>query len=540
MIVKIIGLFLSFVIVAWGQPALFSFLAPLSAICGFALFWICCPEKKSFLSATIWFAAVQLVQLSWFVSLEFQGIYILFAYVGLSIFMGLQFGLLTLIVPKKSIKPLQILSIAACWTLFEWARLYCLSGFAFNPIGLTLSSFLLSRQTASIFGVLGLSFLVIVTNLLLYNLFFSRKKWPLVLSVVFFPYCFGLIHLYLHKPLVPAHVRVALVQTGLLPSEKIPLSTHKGDFMTPMEQWRHLIRMLRMAVVQGTVDLIVFPEAALPFVFEKPLFSYDFIHRVLCKELGSEVSAHFPPLEAPYAQGSLVTHAFIAQTLANYFHAELISGFDHHDTVADQFFNAAFHFSPHTEPLTRYDKRVLVPGEYLPFSFCRPLFSCYGISDFFTPGHKAVLMGRSIPLSVSICYEEMFSHVMREGRLLGAELFVNVTNDNWYPETTLARQHFEHARLRSVENGIPLIRAANSGVTAVVDSFGRTTAYLEEKQGVLVAECSRHTYWTPYSFWGNWGILFLCCGSLLLFVAKTVYDMVIHHSDSLHVGVDNC
>ncbi len=127
-----------------------------------------------------------------------------------------------------------------------------------------------------------------------------------------------------------------------------------------------------------------------------------------------------------------------------------------------------------------------------------------------------------VPLSASICYEETFSHHMRQSRQKGASMFVNLTNDNWYPNSKLPQQHFDHARLRAVENGVPMVRACNTGVTAAIDSLGRIIGQITEetRAGVLVAKVPLYHYSTLYSFWGDWGIVSLSAAfsfNLLLF-----------------------
>ena len=120
-------------------------------------------------------------------------------------------------------------------------------------------------------------------------------------------------------------------------------------------------------------------------------------------------------------------------------------------------------------------------------------------------------------MSFSICYDETFPQKVREGRKLGAKLLVNVTNDGWYPFSRLPSQHFEHAKFRAIENGAPLIRACNTGVSASVDSLGRTVACLKEKNSknllyakALFSEVETYTYSTLYTFWGDWGMVSLC------------------------------
>ena len=163
-------------------------------------------------------------------------------------------------------------------------------------------------------------------------------------------------------------------------------------------------------------------------------------------------------------------------------------------------------------------------AEYIPFAFCRQLAAKYGIGGSFTPGTQAkVWQGRKCPFGVCICYEETFGDMMRDNRLLGADFLLNVTSDVWYPNSSLPQQHLDHARLRTVENGMALVRACNTGVTCVVDSLGRNVAVLGEKadQPEWVAEALKvevplYTYSTLYTQWGDKLIVWLCVALVLL------------------------
>ena len=222
--------------------------------------------------------------------------------------------------------------------------------------------------------------------------------------------------------------------------------------------------------------------------------------------------------------------------IANFFHAEVVAGLDSQDFESEtdiRNYNAALHFIPEAIKIqNRYEKRVLLPlAEYLPFDFLRPLVKHYGIIDFFTHGKEAKVFHGKIPFSISICYEETFSDLIREGRLKGSELFVNVTNDSWYPDSKLPIQHFTHGRLRAVENGVPLVRSCNSGLTAAVDCFGRiVSAYgnisdrsFEWLSGSLSIPINKDKFKTLYTFWGDSGIIGLSLMSLFIFFRLKKY-----------------
>jgi apolipoprotein N-acyltransferase len=136
--------------------------------------------------------------------------------------------------------------------------------------------------------------------------------------------------------------------------------------------------------------------------------------------------------------------------------------------------------SPRGDLVLRYHKIQLVPfGEYVPL---QPLITLGGrvaakvieqVADF-TPGTEPVV-GEALGhrLGVFICYEAVFPHLVRRFAASGAELLVNITNDAWYGRTSAPHQHLAMTAFRAVENGRYLVRAANTGITAVVDPRGR-------------------------------------------------------------------
>lgn len=203
----------------------------------------------------------------------------------------------------------------------------------------------------------------------------------------------------------------------------------------------------------------------------------------------------------------------------------MVIGLDH-EAANGKFYSSAFSFLPGNRQPARYDKHILLPlVEYLPFELLRPLSSHYGVGDFYTPGKKESIFPGKVPLATSICYEETFGSRVRAGRKKGAELLLNLTNDGWFPFSRLPSQHYEHARLRAVENGASLLRACNTGVTAVIDRFGNEVARLEETgedgkpyTGVLYTNICTDVHETPYLFWGDAAIVTICFLFLGLFL----------------------
>jgi apolipoprotein N-acyltransferase len=537
---KVLLILFSFLVVAYGQPAWSSWIGVLSAALGYALFWVAVdalPNSLRVKASFLWFTLVQFVQLSWMATPDFQGYYIIGVYLGLSAWLGLQFAIFTwLLYRSKQLDWTTLLGLAGLWTLFEWSRFLIFCGFAFNLVGLSLSCSSYSLQLASVFGVFGMSFWVVFTNLSALKAIRSKEKKNIVLWLVIavLPYISGFFHLQYQKYEIRGQKKLAttsilLVQTALLPSQKYPIKRHFFEFIPPLDQWDRIVTYIKEAPNRHP-DLVVLPEACVPFGFDLCLYPFEQVKQKLIDQWGEDIVDCFPTFGWPYAKirddlskGKVyVSNAFLLQTLSSFLRSYVIAGLDFHDESVNENFNSAFFFSPHTEKVARYDKRILLPlSEYLPFSSLKFFTEFYGINEFFTPGEEPKLFAGSFLIAPSICYEELFPHLMREAHQKGAQAFVNLSNDAWYPHSMLPLQHFTHGLIRSVENGIPLIRACNTGITAIVDGngavlsqFGRRKKESQEMAGTLYFELPLHQFKTLFSVWGNGAVV---CVSLFCF-----------------------
>lgn len=544
---------LSFVIVAFGQPAWSWELSILSASFGFALFWsiiIHLPTAKRFWMATLWFFAIQMVQLSWMVSHPYGYIYAV--YTLLSFALGVQFGILGILFdPEKINRFSRICLIASVWTIMEWARLLLMSGFSFNPVGLSLASTTISLQTASLAGVFGLSFIVMFTNLLALRAWLSGFSFALTamwIAAALFPYLYGGAHFLYHSKqmeLQSDSFETLLVQTAFPAEEALQLKNHDEWLQYVLKEWDQILQITKSHKTDLPLDLVALPEAVVPFGTYTFMYPYEDIKKLFLSAYGEEGLQLLPPLELPWAfpfeSKWYVNNAFMAQAVANYFDAPVIAGLEDAEDVDGAghraYYAAAIYFQPQQKeaaqppsPL-RYAKRVLLPmGEYIPFSFCKSLAAQYGVSGSFSPGNKTqVWHCKNTPVGISICYEETFGNMMRENAQMGAKVLLNITSDIWYPHSRLVRQHLEHARLRTVENGIPLIRSCNTGITCAVDALGRDIALLGENDSQrqslsasLRVKVPLYTYSTPYTYFGDKAIILFCFILVLTSRTRTI------------------
>ena len=540
---------LAFFLVAFGQPAWFPWNGLIAAIIGYALFFRVLVDidskKYRFWLGFSWFFCVQLVQMSWFLAHPF--LYIYGVYFFITTWLGAQFGCIALLIrsdvfrsPSLGRAVWQSLLIASVWTVFEWSRLFLLSGLSWNPVGLALTSSIYALQMASLWGVFGLSFWVMFVNgLALYAwLNFKKKFTPIIIWGVAaaIPYLYGMVQLEFHKGNTPSkYLTAMLVQTAFPPEEMEDRPKGKGIVRSVIDEWRQIIEIMK-SHRDEKVDLIVLPEFVVPFGTFSFIYPLDEVIAVFQEALPLQDLKFLPSPDYPFVAMQNTFHgpalfannAYWVQALSNYFQSDIIVGLEDAEEVSEgvieyyssaQFTHPQNTHSPETLFAKRYAKQVLVPmGEYIPFSFCKKLAKRYGICGSFTHGKEAVIMNcRGVPFSPSICYEETFGHLMTEGRQKGADLFVNLTSDVWYPNSKLPRQHLDHARLRTVENGVPLIRSCNTGITVALDSFGRSIAILggecpekvEWEPNALVVDVPIYSYQTFYSQFGDKIVIFI-------------------------------
>jgi apolipoprotein N-acyltransferase len=236
-----------------------------------------------------------------------------------------------------------------------------------------------------------------------------------------------------------------------------------------------MARYSRLTADAWGARLIVWPEAALPVLANQ---IPDYLRRL--KELGHANGADF------------------AIGLVNY------------DSAARRYYNGLLVLSDSDGGW--YYKRHLVPfGEYFPVpSFVRTWLRLMSLPyDDITPGREdqPVRSAAGQKLGLTICYEDAFGSrqlkVLREATLL-----INVTNNAWYGDSTAPHQHFQIARMRALEAGRYLVRAANDGITAVIGPHGEIVARLPQfQEAVLKADVQPMTGLTPYARFGNYPVI---------------------------------
>jgi apolipoprotein N-acyltransferase len=231
-------------------------------------------------------------------------------------------------------------------------------------------------------------------------------------------------------------LRVALVQGNVLQDEK----WNKARATVILNRY---LAMTREGAARGA-SLIVWPESSTPFMFEHDSVGRSAITR-LAQELG----------------------------------VAMLFGSDQYEAgTPPRFYNAAFLVGPDGETKSVYRKMHLVPfGEFVPLKrllfFVAPLVE--SVSDF-SPGEEPVVMPLGANrLSTAICYEVVYPDLVAAFTRRGSQLLTTITNDAWYGYSSAPHQHFWQATLRAVEHGRYLVRSANTGISGIVDPYGRVT-----------------------------------------------------------------
>lgn len=352
----------------------------------------------------------------------------------------------------------------------EWLRSWVLSGLPWNLVGYALSVSDTLVQIVNVIGVYGLGFLIVYICSTFYYLLNKQYKELtvsiivsiiIVLSLIIYGY-FRLSN----NPTQYTNIKIRLVQPS------IP-QTDKWDVH---EFWRNLDTHIKISLQDSDdVDLIIWSEAALTAPYRHPQ-----IQPYLMKHLLSKSKA------------VLIT-----------------GGISGDDSIEDdaKVYTTMYAINKNKDVLFEYYKSHLVPfGEYIPLRAILPFKKLtYGFLDY-TPGKPGIFYLKELDLRIKplICYESIFPGEVRVENSL-ADVFINITNDAWYGNSSGPYQHLEQSRMRAIENGIPMIRVGNNGISAIIDPFGRIikSLKLNEVNGLNGILPKKIAYTTIYSIMGE-------------------------------------
>ncbi|MCD6459936.1 apolipoprotein N-acyltransferase, partial [bacterium] len=427
---------------------------------------------------------------------------------------------------KKTIKIDFMVSAPLVWAFCEYLRGAVMSGFPWDNIGYAFYNESAFLQCVEITGVSGLSMLALFANALVYrsikyfikNLkdkksFTASVRLPVLFLSLFFVFLIlirqwgnGRIDYFRNieseslKKYTP--LKAALIQAD------IPQNI-KWDESSESKILSIYGRFTREAAKKNP-DLIIWPESSLP-----GFFKFDRKETYFIFELMKE-------LKIP-----------------------LLFGGNRIEIEDDNqyYYNSAYYVTPETDksPMALsgvYDKIHLVPyGEYIPHKkILNKIFpwleSAVPFEDFSFGDKADIFLLKNFKFGVSICFEDIFAELIRKISKQDADFIVNITNDAWYMRTGAPYQHFYMAKFRAVENRVPFVRCANTGITGYINSYGETTLLYGKKsslifdEGILYINIPKRIF-NENTFYTRHGEIFLYCASVfsvLLLLISFVYS----------------
>ena len=422
------------------------------------------------------------------------------------------FAVLMRFVPRHS-SVLFSLSAACIWTALEWVRSWMLTGFPWGSIGYSQWNNLLGIQIASLVGIHGISFVIVLFNAGIATLLCNRHRWrqeiwgvvlPLILTLLCFGY--GIFQLQEADPLDQS--ANATTQTNV---ETLKVALVPGN-ISQLQKWdpRQFPKILQRYIglthkASGEQpELIVWPETATrsrALTGEWPLYYGKFSQ--MLRDIG------IPILLGTANRGE--TDKAIGQ---------FSKSAERRNT---DIYNRVLSIAPDGKIHGDYAKMHLVPfGEYVPLAHLLPDFIPNFIQfEPFAHGKTVNLLPvfdvknktntRKIEVGASICFESVFPDEFRRPVKMGARVVGIFTNDAWFKGTAFPELHLSMAPFRAIENRIAVFRCANGGFTCVVDKFGRITTPLitpDTAQEILIASVpllsSTEHEQTLYTRYGDW------------------------------------
>ncbi|MGH7780327.1 MAG: apolipoprotein N-acyltransferase [Candidatus Binataceae bacterium] len=349
-----------------------------------------------------------------------------------------------------------VITMPIAWAAVEWLRTYFPIGFPWNLLGYTAYQHLELIQFAEFTGVYGVSALIVFFNAVVYLVLLRRggaRAQAISLStltgLMIVVLGFGAWRIGDLRTAKPAGtIRAAMVQADIPQSLKWDPNFLPQSFKIYQDE--------TTAIAKRGADLIVWPEAAAAFYFQP--------------------DDRYP---AEFASDDAYRTALLA--MARSIGVPILFGAPALGEEGGRlgFYNRAYLVSARGEVVAHYDKMQLVPfGEYVPF---RALLGFVvnrvvpGMGDMFAGTRQTLFPLGDAKLGVLICYESIFPDLTRREVKAGADVLVNITNDAWYGKSSAPYQTLAMAAMRSVETKVPMIRAANTGITAIIKPSGEIT-----------------------------------------------------------------
>jgi len=376
----------------------------------------------------------------------------------LSSYLAIYVGLFSMTITTIGMSITTLLfTVPVLWVSLEFIRSFIFSGFPWELLGHSQYTALRIIQISDIVGVYGVSFLILLSNGLLFLLYQHVIRQDLqgrktgnkqifvcvlmVAGIIGVVWCYGAWRIpMIEKRISRApHKRITVVQGNID-------QTKKWDPAYQISIIEKYLGLSKKGQPDNSPDLIVWPETAMPFYFANDL-----------------------PLTKMVVEGiqSGATDILLGSPAYT------------RDEKQIQYYNRAFLVHSDGIIADEYDKAHLVPfGEYVPLKQWLPFLGkiVEHVGDFSSGSIGDTLDWRGHKLGPLICYELIFASLSRVAVQNGAELLINITNDAWYGKTSAPYQHFSMAVFRTIETRRALVRAANTGISGFIDPLGKVVS----------------------------------------------------------------
>jgi apolipoprotein N-acyltransferase len=379
------------------------------------------------------------------------------------------------------------------WTCVEYGKSHLLTGFPWENLAYSQHQNIALLQISDITGTYGVTFLIVLINAVLYDLLNLRKRKKTIVTAEILLAAVMTISVLLY-----GYQRIETFRTSSEGNPAQEIMVVQGNVDQSIK-WDPLYQKETLSIYQDLsqenaphhAGLIVWPETAAPFFFQ----DVNDQHRQVVDIARS-------------------TGSYLLFGSPSY----LIDGGKEH------IMNSAFLLTPEGSIAGRYDKVHLVPfGEYVPMRSIMPFMGkiVVGVGDFLPGRGFDPLEMNKEKIGTLICYEGIFPEIASEYRRKGARLLVNITNDAWFGRTSAPYQHLSMVTLRAIENRVFIVRAANTGISAIIAPTGEIVAKTELFKKTTLRGKIRLT--DGQTFYSKFGDVFAygCFAVLVIFLSIT-------------------
>lgn len=479
-------IFLSFLLVVLAYPPFNLGILSLFFLVPFFLSLAEAKDFKSILGRTLVFGFIFHLYNSWpiLVLNKYVAFWPTLAWIGFS-FLGALFFLLLACAMQKNKKISFALGLSAAWVVMEYLRSLGFLGTTQGALAYFLAQYPVLLQSASFWGMYGITFIIALTNALVVLFIQAKNKERAMLVGLIFLiwaglFIWGIKELSQVPSWLGPPLKIALIQ-GNIPQDK------KLNYDLVIPNTNQHMQLTKNMIKYKKVDLVIWPETAINAYFNRMPIIREYVFDFLQKDQIYLLTG------APYYENGKA-------------------------------FNSIFLLSPQRQMLARYDKEKLVAfGEYLPFrNLLMWMFKDSGffMNDYYSSHFHELMKYKNISFAPLICFESLFPDLVRSRVLTGADALLTVTNDAWFFYPFAAQQHAWAGILRAVENRKFFIQSANTGLSFVADPYGRVLIMSQlNQEAVLYQEVYPVKNLTFYTLCGNFVVLasfFLLFGLLLL------------------------